>query len=71
MKEHGNPGSGWERLLQRALLAAAILIAAGATRVAAQEARVDSLTSNLARLTARLDSLELGVCPVAPCIFSW
>ncbi len=72
MKEHGNPGTGWERLLQRALLAAVILIAAGVTRVTAQEARIDSLTSNLARLTARLDSLELGVCPAAPLrLASW
>ncbi len=66
MKEHGNPGGSWARLLQRALVAAGILIAAGVTRVAAQDARIDSLTGNLVRLTARLDSLERGVCPTAP-----
>jgi hypothetical protein len=66
LNNHSNVAGRLRRLLHRALTGAAILLAAGASRVAAQEASIDSLTSNLARLTARLDSLELGVCPTAP-----
>lgn len=66
MNNHGNAaGSRW-RLLVRGLTGAAILIAAGTAPVAAQEPQIDSLSSNLARLTARLDSLERGACPTAP-----
>ncbi|MEE8362390.1 MAG: hypothetical protein V3R71_09540 [Gemmatimonadales bacterium] len=72
MNDHGTAaGSRW-RMLVRGLTGAAIMIAAGIAPVAAQEPRIDSLSSNLARLTARLDSLERGACPAAPLrLTSW
>jgi hypothetical protein len=72
LNDHSNAAGGIRRLLQRAFVGAAILVAAGATRVEAQDVPIDSLTSNLARLTARLDSLELGICPTRPLpLASW
>jgi len=53
-------------VIRRIGACAAIALSVTASAATAQDTRIDSLTGQLARLTARLDSLEAGTCPIAP-----
>lgn len=58
MNDHDNAAGNARRLLQHAVTVAVILVAVGATRLAAKDVRIDFLTSNLGKFCNEVSDLN-------------